>query len=83
MRSRADVAVAMLQAATMFYPVYTSITRVTDGKHFPGDVLAGAALGTAVQTFNCLCSMRLFSTPAMKPYTAADATTPKHPIGRA
>ena len=83
MRSRADVAVAMLQAAAMLYPVYTSITRVTDAKHFPGDVLAGAALGTAVQTFNCLCSMRLFSTPAMKPYTAADATTPKHPIGRA
>ena len=71
----------MLQAVAMFYPVYTSITRITDGKHFPGDVLAGAAIGTVVQTLNCLYSMKLFSTPAMKPYTTA--VTPKYPIERA
>ena len=72
----------MLQAVAMFYPVCTSITRVTDGKHFPGDVLAGAVIGTAVQTLNCLYSMKLFSAPAMKPYTSA-AADPKYPIERA
>ena len=71
----------MLQAVAMFYPIYTSITRVTDGKHFPGDVLAGAVVGTAIQTLNCLYSMRLFSTPAMKPYT--NVVAPKYPIERA
>ena len=73
------MAVLVLQAVALFYPFYTSITRVTDGKHFPGDVLAGAAIGTAIQTLNCLCSMKLFSTPALKPYTAVV----KHPIERA
>ena len=38
----------------------TSLTRVTDNKHHPTDVLAGALVGVAFQWFSVVCIMGLF-----------------------
>ena len=38
----------------------TSLTRVTDNKHHPTDVLAGALVGVVFQWFNVVYIMELF-----------------------
>lgn len=39
----------------------TSLTRVTDNKHHPTDVLAGALVGMMFQWFNVVYIMELFN----------------------
>ncbi len=38
---------------------FISVTRVTDHMHHPTDVVAGAILGTLVQTLNCIFVQQL------------------------
>ena len=38
----------VLKVLAMVYAVLVSISRVTDNKHHPGDVVAGALLGLGV-----------------------------------
>ena len=55
-----SVAVFLAQTAALCSALLVSASRITDNKHHPTDVIAGAALGVAVQTFNVFCVMRLF-----------------------
>ncbi len=52
--------VPFFQLCLATFAVYTSVSRVFDYKHHVGDVLAGAALGVAVQTFVTVVVLNLF-----------------------
>ena len=43
------------------FAFYTSLSRVSDYKHNPGDVIGGGILGITVQVVNCVFIMKLFA----------------------
>ncbi len=53
-------AVPFVQFCAAAFAAFVSASRVSDYKHHPGDVLAGAALGVAAQAANVVWVLRLF-----------------------
>jgi len=59
-RSKPIYLVPFLQLIAVAFAIWVSLTRLTDFKHHPGDVLVGAILGAAVQVANVVFVQRLF-----------------------
>ena len=53
--------VPFCQTAAAVWAAYVGLSRVSDYKHNPGDVLAGTVLGAAVQVLNVFFVMKLFT----------------------
>ena len=59
--SHTTLLVPFLQLTFFCMAFATSLTRVTDNKHHPTDVLAGALVGVVFQWFNVVYIMELFN----------------------
>ena len=59
--SHTTLLVPFLQLTFFCMAFATSLTRVTDNKHHPTDVLAGALVGVVFQWFNVVYIMGLFN----------------------
>lgn len=68
-RPSTTIVVALLQFAAFVFAFYTSLSRISDYKHHPGDVLFGGILGTTVQIVNVNFLMKLFTKEPMVPIT--------------
>lgn len=62
-KSERSFFVPFCQFACFIFAFYTTLSRVSDYKHNPGDVLAGAILGILVQYVNVVHIQRLFDDP--------------------
>ena len=69
--------IPLIQAVCLGLCSYTSITRVTDNKHHPSDVIAGAILGSVIQTLNVVSVMRLFERKGVTPKSTTLSVRPK------
>jgi len=53
--------VPSMQLACIAFAFWVALTRVKDHMHHPGDVIAGAIVGTLIQIFNVFSIVRLFA----------------------
>ncbi len=56
----ATLFVALFQFLGLMFAFYTSLSRISDYKHHPGDVLSGGVLGVVVGVVNAVFVARLF-----------------------
>lgn len=68
-RPNQTILIHALQFAAFLYAFFTALSRISDYKHHPGDVLFGSILGTAVQIVNVNFFMKLFTKEPMEPIT--------------
>ena len=52
-----------LQMALILFAIYVAMTRISDYKHHPMDIVAGMAVGITWGTFLHLSMMKLFENP--------------------
>ena len=62
-RSERSFFVPFCQFACFIFAFFTTLSRVSDYKHNPGDVLSGAILGILIQYVNVVHIQRLFNDP--------------------
>lgn len=68
--------IPLAQLLIIILAYFTSLTRVKDYWHHPGDVIAGGLIGATVQTINCIYIMRLFAfdVTQAESYRTSDST---------
>ncbi len=52
--------VQLMQLCAVAFAIFTSISRVSDYKHHPGDVIGGAILGAMAQVLNVVYVQKMF-----------------------
>ncbi|TRY62761.1 hypothetical protein TCAL_10992 [Tigriopus californicus] len=68
-RPNQTILVHALQFAAFMYAFFTALSRISDYKHHPGDVLFGSILGTSAQMVNVIFFMKLFTKEPLEPIT--------------
>ncbi len=58
--------IPLWQLAGVVFAFFTSLSRVSDYKHHPGDVLFGGILGASVQAINCLYLVKMFRVKSLR-----------------